>query len=87
MQDRSCRIFEVTTKCSGGSTSGLWQHMQRIHEKEHQELKSKSVKQSTNKVQAIKQPTLTSMLASLEEESEESEEADDVEMSEQSDFD
>ena len=52
-----------------------------------QELKSKSVKQSTSKVQAIKQPTLTSMLASLEEESEESEEADDVEMSEQSDFD
>ena len=60
----SCRIFEVTIKCSGGSTSGLWQHMQRIHEKEHQELKSKSVKQSTSKVQAIKQPTLPSMLAS-----------------------
>ena len=59
----TCRLCESKICCCGSTTSGLWLHLQKRHEKEHNKLKEKSVKPVNSNSSIFKQPSIASMMA------------------------
>ena len=57
----TCRLCETIIRCCGSTTSGLWLHLQKRHEKEYAKLNDKTTVKSTKAT--LKQPSVVSMIA------------------------
>ena len=60
----TCRLCETIIRCCGSTTSGLWLHLQKRHEKEYAKLNDKTLKTAKSTSATLKQPSVASMIAS-----------------------
>ena len=53
VEEGKCKIWKKILKRTGGSTKGLWKHLEQLHSKEFKELKLKSNENECEKNQQV----------------------------------